>query len=61
MVSEVRYKGQTVDPKDIQITWSNRCGEIKNGSIEDYGYSEWFDAWAECEAAEELVSFDSYV
>lgn len=49
MVNEVRYKGQIVDPKDIQVIWSDRSGEIKNGSIEDYGYSEWFDAWAESE------------
>lgn len=53
MVLEVKFMGQIIDPKDIQVTWSDHFGTIMNGSIEDYGYSESCDAWAECEAGED--------
>lgn len=52
MIYEVKYKGQIIDPKDIEVTWSDHFGERMHGSIEDYGYSERCDAWAECEAGE---------
>lgn len=53
MVHEVKFKGQIIDPKDIEVTWSDHFGERMHGSIEDYGASEYNDAWAECEAGED--------
>lgn len=52
MIYEVRYKEQIINQKDIQVTWSNHFGERMHGSIEDYGASEYNDAWGECEAGE---------
>ena len=52
MIYEVRYKGQIIDPQDIEVTWSDHFGERMHGSIEDYGASEYNDAWGECEAGE---------
>lgn len=52
MVHEVKFKGQIIDPKEIQVTWSDHFGTIMNGSIEDYGSSEYNDAWGGCEAGE---------
>lgn len=52
MIHEVRYKGQIIDLKDIELTWTDHIGEVMNGTIEDYGSSERDDAWAECEAGE---------
>ena len=52
MIYEVRYKEHIINQKDIQVTWSNHFGERMHGSIEDYGASEYNDAWGECEAGE---------
>lgn len=35
MVKEVRYKGQLIDPKDIEVTWSDSFGELHTDTIED--------------------------
>jgi len=52
MIHEVKYNGQIINPKDIELTWSDHFGTIMHGTIEDYGYSERNDAWGECEAGE---------
>ena len=52
MVKEVRYKGQKVDLKDIEVVYTDLWGEEFTGDIEDYGRNEWHEAWAECEAGE---------
>lgn len=49
MIHEVKYKGQIIDPKDIEVVWSDHFGERMHGDIEDYGRSEANDTWAECE------------
>jgi hypothetical protein len=53
MIHEIRYKGQIINQKDIEVTWSDHFGERMHGSIEDYGASEYNDAWGECEAGED--------
>lgn len=35
MVREVRYKGQLIDPKDIEVTWSDCFGELHTDTIDD--------------------------
>lgn len=49
----VKYKGEVIDPKDIEITWteygvlSDNDICVRTGDIEDYAqskYSEGFDA-----------------
>jgi hypothetical protein len=52
MIKEVRYKGQKVNLKDIEVVYTDYRGEEFTGDIEDYGRSEWHEAWAECEAGE---------
>lgn len=39
MVREVRYKGQIIDPKDIEVTWSDCFGELHTDTIEDFASS----------------------
>ena len=51
----VRYKGQKVDIKDIEVVYTDHWGEEFTGDIEDYGRNEWHEAWAECEAGEGLT------
>ena len=36
MVREVRYKGQVIDPKDIEVTWSDCFGCLQTDTIEDF-------------------------
>ena len=57
MIKEVRYKGQKVDLKDIEVVYTDHWGEEFTGDIEDYGRCEWNDAWAECEAGEGWQNF----
>ena len=52
MILEVRYKGQKINPKDIEIDYTDSWGDKLTGSIEDYGADQWNTAWAECEAGE---------
>ena len=53
MILEVRYKGQKINPNDIEIDYTDHLGEkITGSSIEDYGNYNWDTAWAECEAGE---------
>lgn len=52
MIFEVRYKGQKIDLKDIELVFDDHWGEKFTGSIEDYGRSMAQEAWAECEAGE---------
>lgn len=40
MIKEVRYKGQKVDFKDIEVVYTDRWGEEFTGNIEDYGRCE---------------------
>lgn len=48
----IKYKGEIVDPKDIEITWVeynyNNGGLFeKTGDIEDYGFSKYSDGYEE--------------
>ena len=49
----IKYKGEIVDPKDIEITWVeynyNNGGLLveKTGDIEDYGFSKYSDGYYE--------------
>lgn len=53
MILEVRYKGQKVNLDDIEIDYTDYCGEkITGSSIEEYGNYNWNTAWAECESGE---------
>ena len=52
MIKEVRYKGQKINPNDIEVFYTDHFGDEFIGSIEDYGCCERDDAWAECEAGE---------
>ena len=52
MVRSVKYKGQPIKQEDIEVTWTDHFGEVMTGTIEDYGMSEYNDAWGECEAGE---------
>ena len=52
MIFEVRYKGQKINPDDIELVYDDCWGEKFTGSIEDYGTSMARGAWAECEAGE---------
>lgn len=36
---EVRYKGQLIDIKDIEVTWTDCFGELHTDNIEDYASS----------------------
>lgn len=47
----IKYKGEIVDTKDIEITWveynyNNGLVE-KTGDIEDYGFSKYSDGYDE--------------
>ena len=53
MIFEVRYKGHKVNLNDVEVVYDDLWGEKFTGTIEDYGRSEWNDAWAECEAGED--------
>lgn len=39
MTREVRYKGQLIDPKDIEITWLDCFGGFHTDTIEDFASS----------------------
>ena len=39
MAREVRYKGQLIDPKDIEVTWEDCFGSVHIDTIEDYASS----------------------
>lgn len=52
MIYKVLYKGEEINPNDIELTWTDCFGVMNQGSIEDYGISERNDAWGECEAGE---------
>ena len=52
MIHEIRYKGQIINQKDIEVTWSDRFGEKLTGSIEDFGSDNYQEGYAECEAGE---------
>ena len=52
MIFKVRYKGQKINPDDIELVYDDCWGEKFTGSIEDYGTSMARDAWAECEVGE---------
>lgn len=39
MVREVRYKGQLINPKDIEVTWEDCFGSMHTDTIEDYASS----------------------
>ena len=46
----VKYKGEVVDLKDIEITWVDSYGDEKTSDIEDYGNSQFLDGFDEgCE------------
>lgn len=49
---EIRYKGNVIDANDVEILWTDRFGEINRGSIDDYGYDNYGEGFAECEAGE---------
>ena len=49
---EIRYKGNIIDSKDVEILWTDSFGEINRGSIEDYGHDNYSEGYAECEAGE---------
>lgn len=49
---EIRYKGNIIDSKDVEILWTDRFGEINRGSIEEYGNDNYSEGYAECEAGE---------
>ena len=36
MVKEIRYKGQIINLKDIELIWSDCFGDQHTGDIEDY-------------------------
>lgn len=52
MIKMVTYNGKVLNLSDIEVTWVDSFGDMKKGNIEDYGRSEWHEAWAECEAGE---------
>ena len=52
MIHEVRYKGEKVNPNDIEVVYSNHWGEKLIGSIEDFGNDNYQEGYAECEAGE---------
>ena len=52
MIKMVKYNGKVMNLADIEVTWTDCWGEVQTGTIEDYGRSEWNEAWAECEAGE---------
>lgn len=53
MILEVRYKGQKVNLDDIEIDYTDYCGEkITSSSIEEYGNYNWDTAWDAHEAGE---------
>ena len=49
----IKYKGQIVDPKDIEITWGEYNCYSKDGllektrDIEDYGHSQYSEGYDE--------------
>ena len=49
----IKYKGENIDPKDIEITWVEYDGYGKDGlvektgDIEDYGFSKYSDGYEE--------------
>ena len=49
---EIKYKGEFIDSKDVEILWTDRFGEINRGSIEDFGYNTYREGYAEHEAGE---------
>jgi hypothetical protein len=49
---EIRYKGNIIDANDVEILWTDRFGEINRGSIEEYGYDNYSEGYAESEAGE---------
>lgn len=52
MIHEIRYKGQIINQKDIQVTWSDRFGNKITGDIEDFGMDNYREGYAECEEGE---------
>lgn len=49
---EIIYKGEFIDSKDVEILWTDRFGEINRGCIEEYGYDNYSEGYAECESGE---------
>lgn len=49
----IKYKGEVIDPKDIEITWkeygvlSDNDICIRTGSIEEYAYSRYSEGYDE--------------
>ena len=36
MIAEVKYKGELINKKDIEVTWSDCFGEHRIDSLEDF-------------------------
>jgi hypothetical protein len=49
---EILYKGQKINLKDIELTWSDRFGEMLRGTVEDFGIDNYQEGYAEAEAGE---------
>lgn len=52
MIYKVLYKGEEINPNDIELTWTDRFGEKLTGSIEDFGIENYQEGYSECEAGE---------
>jgi hypothetical protein len=52
MIHEIFYKGQKINLKDIELTWSDRFGEMIRGTVEDFGIDNYQEGYAEAEAGE---------
>ena len=52
MIREIRYKGQIIDPRDIEMIWYDHMGNELKGDLDDFGCSRAEDAVEEHEAGE---------
>lgn len=52
MIHEILYKGQKINLNDVELTWSDRYGEIMRGTIEDFGIDNYQEGCDVTEAGE---------
>ena len=56
----VKYKGEVIDPKDIEITWSDCFGEPSVDSLEGF-IRQYTDEQVAKEIAEEKIEYEDMI
>ena len=60
MIVEIKYKGELIDKKDIEVTWSDCFGEPRIDSLEGF-IRQYTDEQVAKEIAEENIKYEDMI